>query len=75
MISKVIRNTAKFGSELAKKFVKDSGLVDEDTANIIEGVADGVEHQAEAGRDASLTDRAKMAGTAQHNDTVEFQSL
>lgn len=39
-----------------------AGLVDEDTANIIEGVADAAENQASADRDASLTDRLKMAG-------------
>ncbi len=39
-----------------------TGLVDEDTANIIEGVADAVENQADADRDASLTDRLKVAG-------------
>ena len=35
--------------------------MDEDTANVISAVADGVENQAEAGRDASVTDRLKMA--------------
>ena len=39
-----------------------SGLVDEDTANIVEGVAGAVENQASADRDASLADRLKMAG-------------
>ncbi len=38
------------------------GLVDEDTANIIEGVADAAENQASADGDASLADRLKMAG-------------
>lgn len=57
-----MRNCAKVGSDIVKKFVKDSGLVDEDTANIVEGVADGVKNQAEADRDASVTDRLKMAG-------------
>ena len=36
--------------------------MDEDTANIVEGVADAVENQASADRDASLADRLKMAG-------------
>ena len=57
-----MRNCAKVGSEIVKKFVKDSGIVDDDTANILEGVADTVEHQAEAGRDTSITDRVKMGG-------------
>lgn len=41
--------------------VKDSGVVDEDTANVISAVADAAENQVEAGRDASVTDRIKMA--------------
>lgn len=49
------------GAEIAKKFVKDSGLVDDQTAGVLEGVADGIENQAEADRDASMTDRLKMA--------------
>jgi len=36
--------------------------VDEDTANIVEGVADAAENQASADRDASIADRLKMAG-------------
>ena len=48
--------------QLSKKAVQESGLVDEDTADIVSGVADAVENQAEAGRDASVTDRLKMAG-------------
>ena len=31
--------------------------------NAVEGVADAVENQADAGRDATLADRLKMAGT------------
>lgn len=38
------------------------GIVDENTADIIEGVADAAENQAEAGRDATIADRLKMAG-------------
>ena len=38
------------------------GVVDEDTANVIEGVADAAQNQAEADRDATLADRLKMAG-------------
>ena len=48
--------------QISKKVVKDSGLVDEETAGAIGSVADAVENQAEAGRDASVTDRLKMAG-------------
>lgn len=47
--------------------MKDSGIVDEDTANIIEGVADGVKDQAEADHNTSLKDRAKMAGECHNN--------
>ena len=36
--------------------------VDEDAVNIVEGVADAVENQANADRDATLSDRLKMAG-------------
>lgn len=39
-----------------------TGLVDENTASIIEGAADAAENQASADRDASITDRLKMAG-------------
>ena len=56
-----MRNCAKVGSDIVKKFAKDSGIVDDDTAGILEGVADGVKNQAEADRDASVTDRLKMA--------------
>ena len=48
-------------TQVVKKFVKESGVVDGDAANVIGAVADGVENQAEAGRDASVTDRLKMA--------------
>ncbi len=56
-----MRSCAKVGSDIVKKFAKDSGIVDDDTAGIMEGVADGVKNQAEADRDASVTDRLKMA--------------
>lgn len=36
--------------------------VDEDVVNAVEDVADAVDKQAEAGRDASFSDRLKMAG-------------
>ena len=39
----------------------DSGI-DENIVSIVEGVADAVENQADAGRDATLADRLKMAG-------------
>ena len=38
------------------------GVVDEDTANIVEGVADAAQNQAEADRDATIADRLKTAG-------------
>ena len=47
---------------MGKKAVKESGVVDADTANTVCSVADAAENQAEAGRDASVTDRLKMAG-------------
>lgn len=37
-------------------------MVDEDTANIVEGVADGVKNQAEADHNTSVKDRVLMAG-------------
>ena len=36
--------------------------VDENVANVVEGAADAVENQANADRDATLSDRLKMAG-------------
>ena len=44
-------------------YIHTIGIVDEDTANVIEGVADAAQNQAEADRDATITDRLKMAGT------------
>lgn len=38
--------------------------VDENVVNIVEGVADAVENQADASRDATLADRLKMAGNS-----------
>ena len=61
-LSKAIRGVSKFGASIAKKFVKDSGLVDDDIEKIVEGVADGVERQADAGCNTSLKERAKLAG-------------
>ena len=42
--------------------IKDAGVVDEQTAGAISSAADAVENQVEAGRDATITDRLKMAG-------------
>ena len=39
-----------------------TGIVDEDTADVLESVADAAQNQAEADRDATVTDRLKMAG-------------
>ena len=61
-VSKAVRQTAKLASQVTKLVVKQSGLVDEETAEIVGGVADAVQNQAEAGRDASIADRLKMAG-------------
>ena len=41
--------------------------VDEDVVNVVEGVADAVENQADADRDATLTDRLKMGGLCIYN--------
>ena len=46
------------------------GVVDEDTANIIEGVADAAQNQAEADRDATIADRLKMAGWYRYREVV-----
>ncbi len=48
--------------QASKSALKDSGLVDDDTAQLVGGALDAVENQAEAGRDASMADRLKMAG-------------
>ncbi len=48
--------------QASKSALKDSGLVDDDTAQLVGGVMDAVENQAEAGRDASIADRLKMVG-------------
>ena len=61
-VSKAVRQTAKLASQVTKLVVKQSGVVDEETAEIVGGVADAVQNQAEAGRDASIADRLKMAG-------------
>ena len=42
--------------------MKESGLVDDDVANVVEGTADAAEKQADASRDTSAKDRLKMAG-------------
>ena len=44
--------------------VKESGLVDDDTADTISGVADAAVNQAEASRDTTLEDRLKMGGSS-----------
>ena len=49
-------------SQFTKLIVKESGIVDEETADTIGNVAEAVEKQADADRDASMTDRLKMAG-------------
>ena len=60
--SKIARNIAKFTARITSFFVRESGLVDDDVAKVVEGVADAVENQADASGDASVTDRLKMAG-------------
>ena len=60
MASKLVKQGSKLATKVSKLVIKNSGL-DDDTANALEGVTDAAENQAEAGRDASLTDRVKMA--------------
>lgn len=61
-VSKAVRQTAKLASQVTKLVVKESGLVDEETAEMVGGAADAVQNQAEASRDATIADRLKMAG-------------
>ena len=69
VVSKVLRGATKFGAKVTRKVVRDTGLVEnEQIAGIIEGVVDGVEKQAEASRDTSITDRVKWAGTFTYID-------
>ena len=49
---------AKIGTQVAKLVAKEAGVDDD----LVEGAADVVENQVEAGRDASVKDRVKMAG-------------
>ena len=60
--SKAIKGSVKLAAKITKIVAKNSGLVDDETADIISGVADAAENQAEAGRDATITDRLKMGG-------------
>ena len=60
MTYKIVKQGAKIATKVTKLVAKNSGL-DEDTVNVVEGVADAAENQAEAGRDATLADRVKMA--------------
>ena len=48
-------------TKLAARSAASAGVVDSDTADIVEGVADAAQNQAEAGRDATVADRVKMA--------------
>lgn len=52
----------KLAAKITKIVAKNSGLVDDQTADIISGVADAAEKQAEADRDATISDRLKMGG-------------
>ena len=42
--------------------MNESGLVDENTAQLVTSATDVVQNQAEADRDATFSDRLKMAG-------------
>ena len=50
--------------------------MDEDVVKLVEGIADAVENQVEAGRDATMTDRLKMAGICSYTFTknIRFES-
>ena len=45
--------------------------VDENVVKVVEGAADAVENQVDAGRDATLAGRLKMAGTYYNNNDLE----
>lgn len=60
--SKAVKGSVKLAAKITKIVAKNSGLVDDETADIISAVADAAENQAEAGRDATITDRLKMGG-------------
>ncbi len=65
MTYKMVKQGSKIATKVTKLVAKNAG-VDEDTMDVVEGVADAAENQADAGRDATLADRVKMAG----GDTV-----
>ena len=48
-------------TKVAARSAAATGAVDADTVQLVEGVADAAENQAEAGRDATIADRVKMA--------------
>lgn len=60
MTYKIAKQGSKLALKVSKLVLKNSGL-DDDTVNVLEGVADAAENQADAGRDASLADRVQMA--------------
>ena len=60
VVSKIAKQGTILATKVTKLVIKNSGL-DEDTVDVLEGTADVVENQADAGRDATLTDRLKMA--------------
>lgn len=63
--SKVVKKVAKIGAQVTKK-VASEYIQDDNIASIVEGVADGVENQADADRNATIGDRLKRGGTAKH---------
>ena len=61
MASKIAKSGAKIAAKVSKLIIKNAPI-DENAAKIAEGAIDAAENQAEAGRDATLSDRLKMAG-------------
>ncbi len=62
--SKIAKQGTKLAASLTKTAVRAaaaSGAVDQDTVDNVEAGADAVKNQAEAGRDATVADRLKMA--------------
>lgn len=63
--SKIAKKVAKIGAQVTKKVAAEY-IQDENIASIVEGVADGVENQADADRNATIGDRLKRGGISNH---------
>eukprot|EP00731_Ephydatia_muelleri_P016371 Em0009g795a len=60
--SKAIKGSAKLVAKMTRKAIRQSGL-DDKTADILDDAVDVVEDQADASRNATVSDRVKMAGS------------